>query len=392
MIDNVTFPNTTAYQWVPLYNQAVGVINSLLENDTVSDGTITIDNPNAWNNNITVNVSSGMIAGDAGLVSNLNSISIKSVKDKNLQNNSIILISNSSTLMITGSANLGNIITITQNTYTSMTDNTNNVMASIAAVNNVYNYLVGIYNNINNVTANTIIITSLFNTINSAQTFAISTFNVANTINASSNAYISGINNLYIESNSMYFTANTLVILSDIFNTANSVNVAVANIGNQIYSTLYPDLYPNGASGIVTTNVINTLISTANTITNSNSVIYNQISAFGRIFHSINYSSGYNNEFVPGKNISTYTWDSTISTMNVIFTNALSSNNYVVFTGIGYYPSGNINGSSSNNQGYVTLVTHKRPQYFHIKVVDFSGNFITLANTPIDFIVFGPYR
>lgn len=111
--------------WRVRTNQLITVSNDLTEGNLLTTGTITIDNTNAYQNNVGLNVRSGMIYGDAGLLSNVGAPA--SITNHKLQNSSVkievtqnqlILSSNTISLGSAVYLNVTNLVTSTSDTST----------------------------------------------------------------------------------------------------------------------------------------------------------------------------------------------------------------------------------------------------------------------------------
>ena len=96
-IANVEISTSTFLEWVNKTNQVLVFVNRLTEGIANSTGTLTLTNAGADSDNVTLNVHSGMIKGDAGLLSN--------VVLSSLEANTVNLISNTGSILISGGTN-----------------------------------------------------------------------------------------------------------------------------------------------------------------------------------------------------------------------------------------------------------------------------------------------
>lgn len=103
-IANVEITTSTFLEWVTKTNQILVIANRLTEGLANSTGTLKLSNAGSDEGNITLNVASGMIKGDGGLLSN--------VATSSLSTNSISLVSNTTHISVSGGtdAELGSTI------------------------------------------------------------------------------------------------------------------------------------------------------------------------------------------------------------------------------------------------------------------------------------------
>lgn len=137
MINQLQLANTFN-EWRITTNDLIGISNDLKEGNLQTTGTITIDNLNGYQNNIGLNVSSGMIWGDGGMLSNTGSVG--SIKNDRLQNNSIIINSNNPQVALSSNTvNLGQAVFLNvTNLATRVNDTSTANIASANAVNAVH--------------------------------------------------------------------------------------------------------------------------------------------------------------------------------------------------------------------------------------------------------------
>lgn len=198
MINQLQLANTFN-EWRITTNDLIGIANDLKEGNLQTTGTVTIDNLNGYRNNIALNVSSGMIRGDGGLLSNTGAIG--SIKNDRLQNNSITINWNNSQIALSSNTiNLGQAVFLNvTNLATRVNDTSTANIASANAVNAVHaiasfantvsNYSIARINAVSDSTnsayvlANTTATTlnSTGNTLTNTTFTAIAAFNFANT-------------------------------------------------------------------------------------------------------------------------------------------------------------------------------------------------------------------
>lgn len=100
----------TFLTWMNRTNELVNIGNKITEGQANSSGTLSLTNVGLVNGGVTLNVSAGLIKGDAGLLSNVGTPG--SIVNNKLANSFINIISNTSTLTVVGgnSANLGSTV------------------------------------------------------------------------------------------------------------------------------------------------------------------------------------------------------------------------------------------------------------------------------------------
>lgn len=192
-------------------NQIIAIANEIKERNLISNGTMTIVNVNKSQGNISLNVASGLIKGDGGLISNVRSSSLTTIPNSKLQNTTINILSNSPSLNISGSpVPLGNTINLSLISTNSVSDLSNTNLAVAFAVTKTYNLA-----NSANILANNAYSLGLNanNIATDSYTIAIAAFNKANT---------GGSN-----------TLNTLIVSGNSY-FGGTIDTASANIKSQI--------------------------------------------------------------------------------------------------------------------------------------------------------------
>lgn len=225
------------------FNQMVSIVNTFTNGNTVSDGTITLNNTNKYNNNITLNVASGMISGDGGALSNLNPSKFTTqFTNAQLQNNNIQFVSGNPLLSFTNSAvPLGGSTTLNTNYSISSDISDTNIynLASSKSVNTAYNYIINI--------------TNLFNGVNNAANTIAAAYNKSNNVLQ----IVSGISNtnnilLNYAVTEVVDIANSIVtIATNAANIANVFYLEANNVLNIINSSLNISILANNAGNIV---------------------------------------------------------------------------------------------------------------------------------------------
>jgi len=271
MINQLQLANTFN-EWRITTNDLIGVANDLKEGNLQTTGTITIDNLNGYRNNVAINVATGTIRGDGGLLSNTGAVG--SIKNDRLQNNSITINWNNPQVGLSSNTiNLGQAIFLNvTNLVTNVNDTSTSNIASANVVNTVHvvamfanavgNYSTARVNAVSDSTnaafvlANTTsgTLSSLSNTITNTSFTAVAAYNHANTRYSANGGTISGdvsiTGNLSVLGNTTLITANTLSVtdpliylaannyssdLVDIGFIANYVNATGANVHTGLY-------------------------------------------------------------------------------------------------------------------------------------------------------------
>lgn len=173
MISQVELANTFDV-WRVKTNQLITIANDLKEGNLLSTGTISIDNSGGFEGNVALNVKSGLIQGDAGLLSNVGAPgSIKNVK---LENAAVTVTATQGQIILsTGSLALGSTVYLN---VANLTVNSNDVsVANIASAN--------VVNAVHRIATVADIRSNLaFANANSAGAAALSAFETANAVNA----------------------------------------------------------------------------------------------------------------------------------------------------------------------------------------------------------------
>lgn len=175
----------TFLTWMNKTNETIDVANLATEGQLNTSGTITITNAGGVNGGVSLNVASGMIKGDGGLLSNLN-VSTTNIKNNQLANDNIKFASNSGPLrlVVSGPANNANLGTTVYFTVTPSSDlgdvSTTNI-ASANVVNTSYELARAAYNAANSGASSA----AAFDKANSANVLAKGAYDAANTAQAS---------------------------------------------------------------------------------------------------------------------------------------------------------------------------------------------------------------
>ena len=253
MINQLQLANTFN-EWRITTNDLIGVSNDLKEGNLQTSGTISIDNSGGYNNNIALNVKSGMYRGDGGLLSNTGAVG--SIKNDRLQNNSITINWNNPQVALSSNTiNLGQAIflnvtnlatrvddTSTSNIASANVVNTTHVIATFA--NAIGNYSIARVNAVSdsanaayvsaNSTAASLLTTS--NTLTNTAFIAIAAYNHANTRYSANGGVINGqvtiTGDLIVAGNSSFVNTNTLNVADPlIYLAANNYVSDVVDIG-----------------------------------------------------------------------------------------------------------------------------------------------------------------
>lgn len=208
--------------WRITTNQLITISNDLKEGNLSTTGTLSLENPNGFENNVSLNVKAGMISGDAGLLSNVGKPA--SITNQKLQNNSINVINQGQVILSSNVISLGD--TVYLNVANLVTVNTDTSVANIASANLV--------NTVHTIATRADVIANLaFNRANAVNTVAIAAFEQANTANtngataiAALVGYGTAINLIDANSNAAFTFANV----------ANVRAVSAFNFANTRYS------------------------------------------------------------------------------------------------------------------------------------------------------------
>jgi hypothetical protein len=224
---NVSVTTSTFFEWLTRTNQLIVVANRLTEGQANSTGTLTLTNAGGVNGGVTLNIASGVIKGDAGLVTN--------VSTGALTTNSFSLVSNSSTITIVGGsdAELGDTIYLEIGSLSeSVFDTSNANIASALSVSTAYDHANAAYNQANN-----------------AVTDYSPAFDQANTATA--------------------LAGNANANAAAAFDKANTVNINAANASFMNTGTVLSARLSGAYTGITALGTITTVLTVANTISST---------------------------------------------------------------------------------------------------------------------------
>jgi hypothetical protein len=251
-LSNISNTDTFYFATVVRMNQVLKIINDLTDYNLSATGTVTYTNPSRFQGNVTVNVASGMISGDGGLISNIRGSIVSSIPNSSLQNNVIRFTSSNTSLNIAnasdGSGNTatlgGNTMRFTILTSSSVSDTSTSNIASASAVNTVHLLVVA------------------------ANTLANLAYSYANTLNSTVVSISADLSTINVRSNAAFAAANTklanttgvvngALIMTGITVTGNSgfggtIDTASANLTSQTLSDTATISW-NLAAGIVST-------------------------------------------------------------------------------------------------------------------------------------------
>lgn len=271
MINQLQLANTFN-EWRITTNDLIGVANDLKEGNLQTTGTITIDNLYYYQNNVAINVATGMFRGDGGLLSNTGAVG--SIKNDRLQNNKITIDWNNPQIALSSNTiNLGQAVFLNvTNLSTRVNDLSTANIASANAVNTVYvvatfanaigNYSIARVNAVSDSTNSAFVLANttsttlsgVSNTLTNTAFIAIAAYDHANTRYSANGGTISGdvsiTGNLSVLGNTTLITANTLSVsdpliylaannyasdIVDIGFIANYVNATGANVHTGLY-------------------------------------------------------------------------------------------------------------------------------------------------------------
>lgn len=249
---NISNTDTFYVATVVRMNQILKIINDLTDYNLTSTGTATFTNPSRFSGNVTINVASGLIKGDGGLITNVVGSSVSSIPNSSLQNNTIRYVSSNATLNISnssdGSGNTGtlggNTVRFTILVSNSVSDLSNSNIASAAAVNSVYSQLQTV--NTTAIAANT--------AANVANGIAVSARDFGNTLNTIVIAAFSKANSSVQNTGGNITTLNVTTQLSVTGNSGfgGTIDTASANLTSQTLSDTATISW-NLAAGVVST-------------------------------------------------------------------------------------------------------------------------------------------
>lgn len=132
-ISSLSITTSTFFEWLTKTNQLIVIANLSTEGQQNSTGTLTLTNDSNLNGGVTLNVASGMIKGDGGLLSNVGVASLES--------NTFAVVSNSATITVSQSpAFLGGTVYLDiGDLSTSVLDQSTANIASANSVNTAMN-------------------------------------------------------------------------------------------------------------------------------------------------------------------------------------------------------------------------------------------------------------
>ena len=209
--------------WRIATNDLISVANDLTEGNLQTSGTVSLTNPSGFQENVSLNVKSGMIYGDGGLLSNVGKTA--SIVNNKLQNSSISITSTSGQVLLSSSTlNLGDSVYLN---VANLSTNTNDTSVANIASANVVNVSHKIATYANTIAVSTQIrVNAVSDTVNAA-------FVLANSINTVAIAALNDIANNYSVDATIFGTANGA------YNKANSANLLAFNtgIGSNAYAS-----------------------------------------------------------------------------------------------------------------------------------------------------------
>jgi hypothetical protein len=196
-------------------NQLITIANDLKEGNLLSTGTVSISNPSGFQNNVSLNVTSGMIYGDGGLLSNVGKpASITNIKLAN--SNVKVTATQGQVFLSSGTIELGS--TVYLNVANLVTVNTDTSVANIASANLV--------NAVHKIAIDgSIVASASYNKSNSANVMAENASNLANSLNVIVLSYSSAVTGLGTATGALSTNAAAA------FNKANAANVLAFNTG-----------------------------------------------------------------------------------------------------------------------------------------------------------------
>ena len=201
--------------WRVATNDLITIANDLVEGNLQTTGTVSLTNPSGFQENVSLNVKSGMIYGDGGLLSNVGKPG--SIVNNKLQNNSITINNNNEQVKLSSAtiALGGTVYLNVTNLVTSVGDTSTSNIASANVVNTVH-VVATFANTVANYT--TARVNAVSDTVNAA-------FVLANTVNTYAVAALQEIANNYTVDALIFGTANGA------YDKANSANLLAYNTG-----------------------------------------------------------------------------------------------------------------------------------------------------------------
>ena len=229
---NVSVSTSTFFEWITRTNQLIVIANRLTEGQANSTGTLTLTNSGGVNGGVTLNVSSGLIKGDAGLATNLRS--------SQLTTNTITLISNSATLTVSGgSSSLGKTIYLDIGTLSIDSGDISTVnIASANIVNVAHSTAVAAFDAANNAVTD---YSPAYNQANTARTHANAAFAAANTAVTDYSPAYNQANTARTHANAAFAQGNTTAAY------ANSSGITFPN-GNTVTNWTVSTSTPSGGA------------------------------------------------------------------------------------------------------------------------------------------------
>lgn len=212
--------------WMNKTNEIISFVNLATEGQHNTSGTIKITNSSLLANGVSLNVANGMIKGDGGLITNVTPvIANSSITNVQLTYPYIKIISNSSTLAISGgnNANLGTTVYFDIGTLSVRANDTSTAnIASANVVNAVNQIAVAAYDAANTGAS----AGPAFNKANAANVLASAAFDAANT---AGNGYFKGNRGTVGNANNVgdIFRINDQFISSNITINGNERGLAV---------------------------------------------------------------------------------------------------------------------------------------------------------------------
>lgn len=210
--------------WKTRTNQLITISNDLKEGNLTTSGTISMSNPSGFQSGVTLNVQSGMIYGDGGLLSNVGKPA--SIVNSKLQNNSISVTTSQGQIILSKvTIALGDSVFL--NVANLVTVNTDTSTANIPSANLV--------NSVHKIAIGASITSSLaFDKANSANILAAAAYDRSNTANTTATTTSSSLAGLVtvigqVDTNSKAAFAQA--------NTANLRAVAAFTFANTRFSS-----------------------------------------------------------------------------------------------------------------------------------------------------------
>lgn len=210
--------------WRIRTNQLITISNDLKEGNLLSSGTIAISNPSGFENNVSLNVSSGMIYGDGGLLSNVGKP--KSIANQKLLNSNVkVTASQRQIILSSDTLELGS--TVYLNVANLVTVNTDTSTANIPSANLV--------NAVHRIATRADITAALaFNKANAANLMAYNALELSNTVNTLALSSSSALSSLAL---TVPGIASNTILAWNMANTANIRAVAAYTFANTRYSS-----------------------------------------------------------------------------------------------------------------------------------------------------------